>query len=109
MAEAGTDPGIKIEPAWKVSLVYGMPCAIYHQLPAAYYLGARFANDFESAVLNAINGGGQNQARAILTGALVGAQVGLTGIPKSLRVWVKPWLTHPASLSLLARSWTSPI
>jgi ADP-ribosylglycohydrolase len=82
MAEAGTDPGIKIEPAWKVSLVYGMPCAIYHQLPAAYYLGARFANDFESAVLNAINGGGQNQARAILTGALVGAQVGLTGIPK---------------------------
>jgi ADP-ribosylglycohydrolase len=59
-----------------------MPCAIYHQLPAAYYLGARFANDFESAVLNAINGGGQNQARAMLTGALVGAQVGLTGIPK---------------------------
>src|SRR5277367_5446757 len=75
LAEAATDPGIKIEPAWKVSLVYGMPCAIYHQLPAAYYLGARFANDFASAVLNAINGGGQNQARAILTGALVGAQV----------------------------------
>jgi len=32
--------------------------------------------------LNAINGGDQNQARAILTDALVGAQVGLTGIPK---------------------------
>src|ERR1700737_4374017 len=82
MAEAGTDPGIKIEPAWKVSLVYGMPCAIYHQLPAAYYLGARFANDFESAVLHAINGGGQNMSRACLTGALVGAQVGLSGIPQ---------------------------
>ena len=82
MAEAAFDPSIKIEPAWKVSIVYGMPCAIYHQLPAAYYLAARFHDDFESAVLHAINGGGQNQARAILTGALVGAQVGLSGIPK---------------------------
>jgi ADP-ribosylglycohydrolase len=59
-----------------------MPCAIYHQLPAAYYLAARFHNDFESAILHAVNGGGQNQARAILTGALVGAQTGLSGIPK---------------------------
>jgi len=82
MAEAVTDPGIRIEPAWRVSIVYGMPCAIYHQLPAAYYLAARFLDDFESAVLHAINGGGQNQARAILTGALVGAQVGLSRIPK---------------------------
>lgn len=82
MAEAAVDPTIQIEPAWKVSIVYGMPCAVYHQLPAAYYLAARFPDDFESAVLHAINGGGQNQARAILTGALVGAQVGLAGIPQ---------------------------
>jgi ADP-ribosylglycohydrolase len=82
MAEAAFDPGIKIEPAWKVSIVYGMPCAIYHQLPIAYYLAARFRNDFEQAVLYALNGGGQNQARCILTGALVGAQVGLSGIPQ---------------------------
>jgi len=81
VARAAADPEIRIEPAWKVSLVYGMPCAIYHQLPAAYYLAARFPDDFESALLHAVNGGGQNQARAILTGALVGAQVGLAGIP----------------------------
>ena len=82
MARAAKDPDIRIEPAWKVSIVYGMPCAIYHQLPAAYYLAARFRDDYESAVLHAVNGGGQNQARAILTGALVGAQTGLTGIPQ---------------------------
>jgi len=82
MAAAAVDPGIRIEPAWKVSIVYGMPCAIYHMLPAAYYLSARFHNDFESAVLHAVNGGGQNQARAILTGALTGAQTGLSGIPQ---------------------------
>ncbi|MFP4286781.1 MAG: ADP-ribosylglycohydrolase family protein [Candidatus Izemoplasmataceae bacterium] len=82
MAEAAEDPLIKIEPAWKASIVYGMPCAIYHMLPAVYYLSARFKDDFESGVLHAINGGGQNQVRAMLTGALIGAQVGLSGIPK---------------------------
>lgn len=82
MAEAVADPGIRVEPAWKVSIVYGMPCAMYHQLPAAYYLAARFQDDFESAVLHALNGGGQNQSRCMLTGALVGAQVGLAGIPQ---------------------------
>lgn len=82
IAQAAEDSEIKIEPAWKVSLVYGMPCAIYHILPASYYLASRFKNDFESAILHSVNGGGQNQARSILTGALVGAQVGIENIPK---------------------------
>lgn len=82
IARAARDADVRIDPAWKVSLVYGMPCAVYHQFPAAYYLAARFADDLERAVLHAINGGGQNQARAMLTGALVGAQVGLSGIPQ---------------------------
>ena len=82
VAAAAGDPDVRIEPPWKVSLVYGMPCAIYHQLPAAYYLSARFADGFEAAVLHAVNGGGQNMARAMLTGALTGAQVGLSGIPQ---------------------------
>ena len=82
MAATAADPEIRIEPAWKVSIVYDIPCAIYHQLPAAYYLAARFHDDFESAVLHAVNGGGQNQVRAILIGALTGAQTGLSGIPQ---------------------------
>jgi len=82
MAKSVRDETIMIEPAWKVSLVYGMPCAIFHILPASYYLAARYTDDFESAILHAINGGGQNMARAMLTGALVGAQVGYSNIPK---------------------------
>jgi ADP-ribosylglycohydrolase len=81
-AQAAADPTICIEPPWKVSIVYGMPCAIYHQLPAAYYLATKFCSDFEGAVLHALNGGGQNMSRACLTGALVGAQVGLPNIPR---------------------------
>ncbi len=81
IARAARDPDIVIEPAWKVSQVYGMSCAMNFVLPAAYYLAARFPGDFEMAVLHALNGGGQNMSRACLTGALVGAQVGLSGIP----------------------------
>jgi ADP-ribosylglycohydrolase len=99
MAEAAQDPNIRIEPPWRVSLVYGMPCAIYHQLPAAYYLAARFPDDFESAVLHAINGGGQNMSRACLTGALVGAQVGLSSIPERFLTG----LEDGAELVLLAK------
>ena len=59
-----------------------MPCSILCVLPAAYYLAARFQDDFEKAVLHAVNGGGQNMSRAMLTGALADAQVGLSGIPQ---------------------------
>ncbi len=73
-----------IEPAWKVSQVYGMPCAVYHQFPSVYYLAARFQGDAELALLHAINGGGQNMARAMLTGALCGAIGGVEAIPERL-------------------------
>jgi ADP-ribosylglycohydrolase len=79
---AAKDPDVRIEPAWKASLVYGLPCSIVCQLPAAYYLASRFADDFASAVLHAVNGGGQNMSRAMLAGTLVGARVGLAGIPE---------------------------
>lgn len=81
IASAVQDHNVRIEPAWKVSLVHGLPCAAYHQLPAAYHLAARFQADFESAVLHAVNGGGQNLARALLTGALCGAIGGVEAIP----------------------------
>lgn len=81
VAQSAHDPGTLVEPAWKVAQVYGLSCAVSFVLPAAYHLAARFPHDFESAVLHALNGGGQNMSRACLTGALSGAQVGLSGIP----------------------------
>ena len=67
---------------------------------ASAIMAARFADDFESAVLHAVNGGGQNQARAILTGALVGAMVGLSGIPER---FVTGLARHEARLQLARR------
>jgi hypothetical protein len=72
---------VKVEPASLVGSIYGLACTLGFLLPAAYYLIHRYPEDFEMAVLSAVNGGGNNMARAALTGALSGAMVGLTGIP----------------------------
>ena len=72
---------VAVNPPKMVSLLFGMDCQLTHVLPAAYFLLNRFPGDFESAVLSASNGGGQNVVRAAMTGALSGAAVGVSGIP----------------------------
>jgi ADP-ribosyl-[dinitrogen reductase] hydrolase len=81
-SKAAADDAVKINPPWKACRLFGLACSMVFMLPAAYYFSSRFENDFELPVLSAINGGGNNMARASLTGALAGAQVGLSGIPQ---------------------------
>jgi ADP-ribosylglycohydrolase len=61
---------------------------------------SRFEDDFEMAVLSTINGGGNNMARAALTGALSGALVGLSGIPER---FITGLLDHERLLKLAER------
>jgi ADP-ribosylglycohydrolase len=82
--KAARDDAVQINPPWKACRLFGLACSLNFMLPAAYYFGSRFEDDFELPVLSAINGGGNNMARASLTGALAGAQVGLSGIPQRL-------------------------
>ena len=79
---AAANPQIQADPVSAMPQVYGLSCAFYMVMPGAYYLAGRYPNDFEKAVLTAVNSGGQNLARASLTGALVGAMTGLSGIPE---------------------------
>lgn len=83
---AAQDPATRIEEPWRIAMVYGLACSIHFLIPAAYYMAACFPNEFENPVLHAVNSGGNNMARACLTGALAGAQVGLSGIPKRFLV-----------------------
>ncbi len=48
----------------------------------AYYLAFKYAKDFEKAILFATNSGGNNMARAALTGGLAGAMTGINSIPQ---------------------------
>ncbi|MEJ2167975.1 MAG: ADP-ribosylglycohydrolase family protein [Deltaproteobacteria bacterium] len=80
--QAAKDDAVQINPPWTACRLFGLACPLNFMLPAAYYFNSRFENDFELPVLSAINGGGNNMARASLTGALSGAQVGLSNIPQ---------------------------
>lgn len=80
--DAAKNGEIVVEPAHSIAQIYGLACQLGFLTPAAYWLANRFEGDFETAVLTAINGGGNNMGRAAMTGALAGAMVGLAGIPK---------------------------
>ena len=73
---------IKIEPAQAVCELFGVHCTLGMVMPAAYYYVSRFEDDFEKAVLTAVNMLGNNMACATLTGALSGAIVGISHIPE---------------------------
>jgi ADP-ribosyl-[dinitrogen reductase] hydrolase len=80
--ENAWDPDFRVEPASKMCNLYGLDCQSLNLLPAAYYMCYRFPDSFEMAVLSAINGGGNNMARATLIGGIAGAMAGINGIPK---------------------------
>lgn len=73
---------LKTDPLHRGVQMFGQACAFWETLPSAYYCVATNLGDFEKAMLTSINGGGQNCVRTSLVGALMGASVGFSGIPK---------------------------
>jgi ADP-ribosyl-[dinitrogen reductase] hydrolase len=82
VGQTAWDPETRLASPHLIAKLYGQHCEIQQLLPAAYYLVHYYQDDFESAVLSAINGGGNNMARASVTGGMSGAMVGLSGIPE---------------------------
>jgi ADP-ribosylglycohydrolase len=57
-------------------------CYIEHSFPAVLYLAARYADDFEAALVANTNVGGDNCHRGAVLGALLGAALGYQAIPE---------------------------
>ncbi|MEG2213945.1 MAG: ADP-ribosylglycohydrolase family protein, partial [Clostridiales bacterium] len=76
-------------------LLMGMDCHIYHLLPGGYYYACKYCADFEQGMLYAANSGGNNVARTALTGGLLGAMNGLSGIPQR---WVDGLQNYPEQI-----------
>lgn len=57
---------------------------VAESVAAALYCFATYANDFESAVLTAINAGGDTDTIGAMTGALAGTHLGASAIPVRL-------------------------
>lgn len=69
-------------------------------VPGAIYAALRHRNDFEAALTEAITCGGDTDTVGAITGALVGARVGVAGIPAPWRSGIVEW---PRSFNLLNR------
>jgi ADP-ribosylglycohydrolase len=61
-------------------------CYIEHSFPAVLYLAARYADDFEAALVANTNVGGDNCHRGALLGAILGAALGYQAIPER---WIR--------------------
>ena len=94
--------GVNIEPASLICSLHGLNCTLGFMLPSCYYLIHRFPNDFEKSVLSAVNGGGNNMARAAMVGAFSGAMVGLKGIPERFITGLKDYEKFLSLAKLIA-------
>jgi ADP-ribosylglycohydrolase len=73
--------------------LYSPACYIEDSFPSVLYLAARYAHDFEAALIANTNAGGDNCHRGSVLGALLGAWLGFEAIP--LR-WRQGLLAGPA-------------
>lgn len=87
-----------------IGLGRGVSGYIYHTVPVALYAWLRHPNDYRSAVQATIRCGGDTDTVAAIAGAIIGARVGKSGIP---REWLDGIIDWPRSVrwveSLAAR------
>ena len=70
----------------------------FHSVPVAIYAAIRHNDDFAAALTEVISCGGDTDTMGAITGALVGARVGVSGIPAP---WRDRIADYPRSISLL--------
>lgn len=66
-------------------------CYIDQSLPAVLYLAARYADDFEGALIANAHAGGDNCHRGAVLGAILGAALGFPAIPER---WIHGLQAH---------------
>jgi ADP-ribosylglycohydrolase len=86
--------------ATKIGAAGGVSGYAYQTVPVAIYAALCHADDFELAMTQTLACGGDTDTVGAITGALVGARVGMDQIPQAWRAKIAEW---PRSLSLLQR------
>jgi ADP-ribosyl-[dinitrogen reductase] hydrolase len=85
-----------------LNLGKGVSGYILHTVPACLYCWLTNQNDYRKAIENALTLGGDTDTVAAISGGMVGAGVGLEGIPKEWVLGVKEWPRSVAWMQRLA-------
>jgi hypothetical protein len=86
--------------AAELGLERGVSGYAFHTVPVALYALLRRGGDFRTGLTEAIQCGGDTDTVGAITGALLGARVGVEGIPPE---WRRGFCEWPRSLGLLPR------
>jgi len=81
-----------------VGAEWGVTGFVLHTVPAAVYCWARHRGDARSTITAAVRLGGDTDTVAAIAGALVGAEVGASGLPAA---WVDGLCDWPLSVAHL--------
>lgn len=86
--------------ARSLDLERGVTGYMYHTVPVALHAWLRHPDDYRAAVHAVIRCGGDTDTVAAITGGIVGARVGLEGVPAEWRRGVADW---PRSMTWVER------
>jgi len=75
-----------------IGLQFGVSGYIYHTVPIVLHAWLNHPNDYQEAVLSVIRCGGDTDTTAAITGGIVGACVGKSGIPEQ---WIRGLFDFP--------------
>ena len=70
-----------------VRTTFGTSCFCLHSVPFSIATFLRHPTDFRTGVLEAVNAGGDTDTNGAMVGAMIGANVGLEGIPEEWRTF----------------------
>jgi ADP-ribosyl-[dinitrogen reductase] hydrolase len=70
----------------KAALTLGQSCPLISSFPSALVVALKESEDFKTAILGVLRGGGDNAGRAAMVGAWIGAILGESGLPQD---WMK--------------------
>jgi ADP-ribosyl-[dinitrogen reductase] hydrolase len=86
--------------AESMGIAQGVSGYVYETVPVALHAAFRYPNDFRAAILGVIACGGDADTTAAIAGGIVGARVGVDGIPAEWRAGLAEW---PCSASWMSR------
>ena len=86
--------------ALAIGMERGVSGYAFHTVPIAIYAALRHGEDFESALVHALECGGDTDTVGAIVGALMGARAGITSIPSRWTDNIADW---PRSIALLKK------
>ena len=86
--------------ALAMGLKKGVTGYAFHTVPVALYAALRHGDDFETALVSALDCGGDTDTVGAIVGALMGARLGIGSIPQP---WIDGIADWPRSVSLLQK------